>query len=152
MVILSWVMVGVLLILLAYYSARMTRDDEGSRYDMGLAILDFGHAFPNEAIRSLHFTEDGKAVFVRLFDGKAGFMRKVSSHYACRLVSPGSVRVSPLDNGRGFGVEFTDDPPYSGEFEFATTREAAEVSLWLLGNYIGPEDRPDFPPLPMQHA
>lgn len=151
MEILSWAMIGVLVILLAFYSSRMTRNDDGSKYDIGLAILDFGRAFPKEAIRSLHFTADGEAVFVRLFDNKAGFMRKVKNHYSCRLIVPGAVRVQALENGRGFSVEFIDEPRYSGRFEFASTREAAEVSLWLLENYVHPQDRPDHA-LPVQRA
>lgn len=147
----SWAFIGGLLILLTYYSSHMTSNEEGAKYDVGLAILDFGRAFPNEAIRSLHFTTDGNAVFVRLFDNRTGFMRKVKNHHACRMIEPGSVRVEPLDNGRGFTVAFTDQPPFSGRFEFASTREAAEVSLWLLENYIAPEDRAE-PSLPVQRA
>lgn len=148
---LGWGIIGFLVILLAFYSSHMTRDDSGAKYDIGLAILDFGRAFPNEAIRSLHFTTEGEAVFVRLFDDKTGFMRKVKNHYACRMVEPGKVRVQPLANGRGFAVDFTDEPPYSGRFEFTSTREAAEVSLWLLGNYVRPEDRLDHA-LPLRQA
>lgn len=151
MAILSWAVVAGLIILLAFISARMARTDSSERHDIGLAILDFGRAFPNEAIRSLHFTEDGAAVFVRLFDNKTGFMRKVKGHYACRVVEPGKVRVQALDHGRGLAVEFTDDPPYSGQFEFTSTRETAEVSLWLLGNYVHPLDTADHA-LPLRQA
>lgn len=143
MAILSWAVVAGLIILLAFISARMARTDSSERHDIGLAILDFGRAFPNEAIRSLHFTEDGAAVFVRLFDNKTGFMRKVKGHYACRIVEPGRVHVQALDHGRGLAVEFTDEPPYRGQFEFISSREAAEVSLWLLGNYVHPVDLVD---------
>ncbi|MCX8997578.1 hypothetical protein NOF55_10710 [Rhizobiaceae bacterium BDR2-2] len=145
--ILSWSIIGVLLILLAFYSSRLAHNDDEGKNDIGLALLDFGRAFPNEAIRSLHFTNEGAAVFVRLFDNRAGFMRKVrGGHYACRLIAPGAVRVQPLENGRGFAVDFTDDPPYSGTFEFASAPEAAEVSLWLLENYVHPEDREEPAP------
>lgn len=150
--ILSWAMIGVLVVILAFYSSHMTRGDDGSKYDIGLAILDFGRAFPNEAIRSLHFTLEGEAVFVRLFDDRTGFMRKIKGHYACRLVKPGQVRVQALANGRGFKVDFSDEPPYSANFEFASTREAAEVSLWLLENYVKPEDKAADLVLPAQQA
>lgn len=143
MVYLSWAFVCALVVLLAWYSSRMTGDRDGAQHDIGLAIVDFGRAFPNEAIRSLHFTADGRAVFVRLFDNKAGFMRRIGGHFACRLIIPGAVSVDALASGRGFQVSFSDEPRYSGSFEFASTREAAEVGLWLLGNYVSPGNRDD---------
>lgn len=134
-------MVGAIVLLLAYYTTRMTSNDDGSKYDVGVAIMDFGRAFPNEAIRSLHFSADGQGVFVRLYDNRAGFMRKVrGGHYACRLIEPGCVRVQPLETGRGFTIEFVNEPVFSASYEFASTREAAEVSLWLLDNYVRPQD------------
>ena len=153
MVYLSWAMVGGLVLLLAFYTSRLNSNREsGSQHDIGLAIIDFGRAFPGEAIRSLHFTADGKAVFVRLFDDKAGFMRRIGGHFGCRMIEPGAMRVDALAHGRGFAVEFTNDPPYRGEFEFASTREAAEVGIWLLGNYVHPDDKPEDVLPPVQQA
>eukprot|EP01035_Chromulina_nebulosa_P053018 gene53018-72389_t len=103
--------------------------EEGA-HDAGLAIIDFGHAFPNEAIRNLHITADGGAVFVRLHDNKAGFMRHLRNHYACHLIEPGTVRVRDVPSGRGFEIEFLDAPFHNGKYMFATAADAAEVSLW----------------------
>jgi hypothetical protein len=137
----TWAILIAIVIALAYYSTRLARNrDEDGLHDTGLAILEFGRAFPQEAIRSLHSTVDGKAVFVRLHDNKAGFMRNMRSHYACHLIEPGGVRVRGLPNGRSFFIEFLDAPSHNGEFTFATAADAAEVSLWLLGNYVGPAD------------
>lgn len=138
----TWIVILALVALFAYYSTRIAkRTNEDSLHDTGLALLEFGRAFPNEAIRSLHTTEDGNAVFVRLHDNKAGFMRNMRSHYACHLIEPGTVRVRDLRNGRGFAIEFLDAPFHNGEFTFASPLEAAEVSLWLLGNYVSTAER-----------
>ncbi|MGK6313552.1 hypothetical protein [Neorhizobium sp. DT-125] len=137
-----WSIILGLLVVLAYYVTRLAgKDQEGNRHDTGLAILEFGRAFPEEAIRSLHATADGEAIFVRLHDNKAGFMRGHRNHYACHLIEPGRVRVMPLPNARGFAVEFLDAPSQNGTFVFATEKEAAEVSLWLLDNYVNVADR-----------
>jgi hypothetical protein len=137
-----WVFVVGVVIALAYYVTRIARAEEADgRQDTGLAILEFGRAFPHEAIRSLHATADGSAIFVRLHDGKAGFMRNHRAHYACSLIKPGRVRVTPLPNSKGFAAEFLDSPHQNGTFVFDSEKEAAEVSLWLLDNYVSVEDR-----------
>ena len=136
----TWGIVSALILALAYFSSRMVRQEDEGFQDAGLAILEFGRAFPQEAIRSLHATSDGKAVFVRLHDNKAGFMRSMRNHFACHLIEPGTVRVQPLPTGKGFAVEFLDAPFHNGEFTFANSAIAAEVSLWLLGNYVGHAD------------
>ena len=150
--ILSWAFIGFLLMVLAYYSSRVTADEDNSSFDMGAALIDFNRAFPNEPIRSLHFTVDGSAAFIRTFDNRAGFMRRIKGHFACRMIEPGHFFVEALPNGRGFKMEFTNLPPYRGVFEFGSAREAAEVSLWLLDNYIHPEDRMDGSASPLQSA
>ncbi|MGX5666123.1 hypothetical protein G6N76_11360 [Rhizobium daejeonense] len=142
----TWTLIFVLVAVFAYYSTRMTkRVAEDNLHDTGLAIMEFGRAFPKEAIRNLHATADGKVVFVRLHDNKAGFMRSLRGHYACHLIEAGTVRVRDLSNGRGIAIEFLDAPFHNGEFTFSSPAEAAEVSLWLLGNYVAPAGR-DTPP------
>lgn len=137
----AWTVIILIVLLLAWYSTRMSKQsDDDDVHDTGLAILEFGRAFPNEAIRALHGTADGGAVFVRLHDNKAGFLRHMRNHYACHLIEPGTVRVRPLAKDTGFAVEFLDAPFHNGEFIFATPQQAAEVSLWLLGNYVAPSD------------
>ncbi|MDO1585115.1 hypothetical protein [Rhizobium oryzicola] len=133
----TWLIIFLLVVVIGYYISRMAKDqEEGARHDTGLAILEFGRAFPNEAIRSLHETADGSAIFVRLHDNKAGIMRNHRAHYACHLIEPGRVRVQPLPNGRSFSAEFLDSPTQNGNFVFSSEQEAAEVLLWLLGNYV----------------
>ncbi|WP_245480399.1 hypothetical protein [Neorhizobium sp. NCHU2750] len=122
--------------MLVFYIRRIGRKNaEQDRHDVGTAILEFGRAFPGEAIRSLHITANGNAVFVRLHENKTGFMRNRNNHYACNLVQPGRVRLVPHADAKGFSAEFLDAPIQNGDFVFASEREAAEVSLWLLDNY-----------------
>ncbi|NTJ42174.1 hypothetical protein G6L28_06110 [Agrobacterium larrymoorei] len=132
-----WIIILIPLCVFAYYVWRMRKDTEDDeRRDTGQAIIDFSRAFPNEAIRSLHMTADGKTVFVRLHDNKAGFMRNMGKHHACMLLDPERIRVEHLETGDGFVVTFEDSPKYSGAYRFKTAGEAAEVSLWLLGSYL----------------
>lgn len=142
-VLITWALIFAFVGAVAYYATRKSSEDtEGTGLsDTGLGILEFGRAFPNEAIRSLHHTSDGKAIFVRLHDNKAGFMRSMGNHYACHLIEAGSVRVRPIAGANGFAVEFLDSPSHNGEFFFTDPAEAAEVSLWLLGNYVSSGDR-----------
>ena len=132
-----WGLVVALVIFFAFLTTRMaSRETDESLRDMGNAILEFGRAFPNEAIRQLHATADGNAVFVRLHDNKAGFMRNMGSHYVCLMIDPERIRVESLESGDGFVVTFFDTPKYSGSYRFKSAGEAAEVSLWLLGSYL----------------
>lgn len=138
----GWAVTLGLVAVVGYLATRFQREDtDAPGTDAGLALLEFGRAFPNEAVRSLHVTADGKAVFVRLHDNKAGFMRNMGNHYACHLIEPGRVRVRPIDKAAGFAVDFLDAPYHNGNFTFPTAAEAAEVSLWLLGNYVGAADQ-----------
>lgn len=131
-----WMTIVALILALVFYISRIARrNDEQGRYDLGTAILEFGRAFPDEAIRSLHGTKDGD-VFVRLDNDKTGFMRNRRNHYACHLIQPGRVRIIPLPDAKGFSAEFLDAPTLNGEFLFVNEKEAAEVSLWLLDNYV----------------
>ena len=141
-----WGLVVALVIFFAFLTTRMaSRETDESLRDMGNAILEFGRAFPNEAIRQLHATADGNAVFVRLHDNKAGFMRNLRGHFSCHLIEPGTVRVRPLDNSLGLAIEFLDAPGQNGSYTFAQPQEAAEVSLWLLGNYVSAGDLSALP-------
>ncbi len=130
-----WVILVCAVVFLAFWATRLAaRQDEDGLHDMGVALMEFGRAFPNEAIRDLHATTDGNVVFVRLHDNKAGFMRSMRGHYACHLIEPGIARVNPLPNGKGLEITFNDMPAHSGKFEFKSVGDAAEVSLWLLGS------------------
>jgi len=130
-----------LILILVFYIRRIARkNDEQGSHDVGTAILEFGRAFPEEAIRSLHGTKDGD-VFVRLHNDKTGFMRNRRNHYACHLIQPGRVRIVPMPDAKGFSAEFLDAPTLNGEFVFVNEKEAAEVSLWLLDNYVSAAGR-----------
>lgn len=132
-----WIVILVPLACLGMYFWRMKRDaDDDDGADTGQAIIDFSRAFPTEAIRSLHMTVDGTAVFVRLHDNKAGFMRNMGKHHACMLLDPERLHIEHLETGDGFVVTFADAPKYSGAYRFKSAGEAAEVSLWLLGSYL----------------
>ncbi|MDK1388170.1 hypothetical protein QN224_22425 [Sinorhizobium sp. 8-89] len=114
-------------------NARAERDFDNP--DAGSAMVEFGRAFPDEAIRALHSTVDRKAIFLRLHDGKAGFIQSHGTHYVCHVIHPGKVRVNTSDSGRGLIVHFPDFAYLDNTFEFRTAAEAAEVSVWLLGSF-----------------
>ncbi len=142
MSIIVWSVIFALVILVAFIATRMaSQNEEDGLHDTGLAIIEFNRAFPNEAIRQLQATADGQAVFVRLHDNKAGFMRNMQRHFSCHLIEPGRVRVLSSETGRGLNVQFLDAPHHSGTFEFSSPKEASEVSLWLLGNYVADPDK-----------
>ncbi len=113
---------------------RAARD--ASEADTGLAILDFGRAYPEEAIRSIHMTEDEGAYFLRLHDGKAGFMQAHGAHYLCHLLGPGSVQVSPGPDDRSIRAHFPDFAYLDGIYRFRSEADAAEVSLLLLETLV----------------
>ncbi len=137
-----WGVIFAVVIAVAFLAVRMSaRNEEEGLQDTGLAIIEFNRAFPAEAIRALQATANGQAVFVRLHDNKAGFMRSMQRHYACHVIEPGRVRVRGSETGKGLVIEFLDVPHHNGTFEFASAREASEVSLWLLGNYVAEPDR-----------
>lgn len=136
-----WCVIFGLLMYFAYLATRLVaQNKDESLEDAGLAILEFGRAYPTEAIRQMQKTADNHMVFVRLHDNKAGFMRTMNRHFACHLIQPGRVRVKDSGSGRGLTIDFLDAPHHNGTFEFATAAEAAEVSLWLLGNYVSDEN------------
>ncbi|WHO71715.1 hypothetical protein [Rhizobium sp. BT03] len=143
--IIVWFVLFAIVIFFAFVVTRMAaQNKEDGLHDTGLAIIEFGRAFPNEAIRQLQATDNGQAIFVRLHDNKAGFMRNMSRHFACHLIEPGRVRVVSSQTGRGLVIDFLDAPHHSGDFEFASAKESSEVALWLLGNYIAEPDK-DLP-------
>ncbi|KQV83674.1 hypothetical protein [Rhizobium sp. Root1220] len=146
MSIIVWCVIFAVVIAIAFAATRMAaQNKEEGLHDTGLAIIEFNRAFPNEAIRQLQATANGLAVFVRLHDNKAGFMRSLQRHYACHVIQPGRVRVLSSQTGKGLSIEFLDAPHHNGAFEFTSAREASEVSLWLLGNYIAEPDK-ELPP------
>ncbi len=133
----GWPIVIICIVLAGFFYMRMKARAESDRHepDAGVAILDFGRAFPEEAIRAIHATADEKAYFVRLHDGKAGFMAAHGTHFVCHLIEAGKVNVSNAESGRGLKVHFSDFSYLDGVYEFVSPQIAAEVSLWLLGSF-----------------
>jgi hypothetical protein len=133
-----WTVTVACLLLAGLIFRQAFRRDEGQELageDAGLAILEFGRAFPDEAIREMIPTTNGKAVFLRLHDGKAGCMHAHGHHYTCHLIEPGTVRVASQGDRR-LAVTFANAAFEGGVFEFRDERQAAEVSLWLLGSFV----------------
>lgn len=122
---------------LAFAANRLGEKNDAVGFkDTGLAILEFGRAYPYEAIRALHATADGQMVFVRLHDNKSGFMRSMRGHYACHLIEPGSAQATAMPDSLSLTITFFDAPQHNGTFRFSSVEDAAEVSLWLLGNFV----------------
>ena len=132
-----WPIVILCILLAGIFYMRMKEraDSDREEPDTGSAILDFGRAFPEEAIRAIHATADEKAYFVRLHDGKAGFMAAHGNHFVCHLIEAGKVNVSDAPSGSGLCVHFADFAYLDGVYEFISPAVAAEVSLWLLGSF-----------------
>lgn len=132
-----WPILIMCVLLAAIFYTRMKARAEKDRRepDAGLAIMDFGRAFPDEAIRAIHATADEKAYFVRLHDGKAGFMAAHGTHFVCHLIEAGKVNTGNAPSGRGLTVHFADFAYLDGTYEFSSPEIAAEVSLWLLGSF-----------------
>ncbi|QRM55378.1 hypothetical protein [Sinorhizobium sp. BG8] len=133
-----WLVIVFALLLAAYLYQRHLRGKAETPLDeeTGLAIIQFGQAFPNEAIREVATTVDQRHVFLRLHDGKAGHMHVHGHHFGCHLIEPGTVRATPEPSGKALKIEFEEYPTENGLFEFRTVAEAAEVSLWLLGSFM----------------
>lgn len=109
-------------------------DAAEERFDAGLAILEFGRAYPDEAIRQVLMSADGEMVFLRLWTGRTGLMRRIGKRDFCHLVDPADVRVSSDASGKSLTITFPALKQMSGTFEFRSEKEAAEVGLWLLGS------------------
>lgn len=132
-----WTITALCLLLAGLIFRQSFRRDEkaDAAEDTGLAILEFGRAFPDEAIRQVIATADGRTVFLRLHDGKAGCMHAHGHHFACHLIEPGTVRVESRGNAR-LAIAFANDAFEGGTFTFRSEGDAAEVSLWLLGSFL----------------
>ncbi len=108
---------------------------QGAALMTGRASEDGARAYPGEAIRSVTMTRDGDASFLRLADGKTGFMQSMGRHHVARLILPGEVSVAPLDDEPGLHIEFHESTLKGGNYVFERAEAAAEVSLWLCGSF-----------------
>lgn len=127
------VAIGVMLVVGAVHYTGGSRQKDTR--DHGEAIMEFARAYPGEAIRAVTMTADGKASFFRLADGKTGFLQAMGHHFVARLINPGAVSVEMLDTAPGLKILFDDSTLRGGDYVFATTEDAAEVSLWLCGSF-----------------
>lgn len=135
MVLVFWiVLLSVFLGFFSWATNLLKTEAEGERFDAGLAILEFGRAYPDEAIRQVLMSSDGDMVFLRLWTGRTGLMRRVGNRELCYLVNPADVRVSLQPDGKTLEILFPNMKHMSGTFPFRSEREAAEVGLWLLGS------------------
>lgn len=127
------VVIGIGLVVAAVHYSGGSR--QAAERDTGGAILEFGRAFPTEAIRSVILTADGNAAFLRLADDRTGFLQSMGKHYVARIIDPGQITASPLPSGLGMKILFRESTLKGGDYRFRTAQEAAEVSLWLVGSY-----------------
>jgi hypothetical protein len=128
------VLLSVFLGFFLWATNLLKNDADGERFDAGLAILEFGRAYPDEAIRHVLMSSDGDMVFLRLWTGRTGLMRRVGNRELCHLVDPESVRVSAGGDGKSLTITFPASKAMSGTYAFRSEKEAAEVGLWLLGS------------------
>jgi hypothetical protein len=141
MVVLLWSSIIVAFLAFFFWATNMVKQgNDSERFDAGLAIVEFGRVYPNEAIRNVIISADGEMVFLRLWTGRIGCMRRNGSRFLCNIIDPATVRVTPTPNGSGLVVDFPGLKALSGEFPLRSAREAAEVSLWLLGSLAAKED------------
>jgi predicted RNA binding protein with dsRBD fold (UPF0201 family) len=118
-----------------YWATGFVRQSEADeRFDAGLAVLEFARAYPNEAIRNLVMTSDGEMVFLRLWTGGAGCMRRISNRYLCSLIDAERVTLSATSDPKTISIAFHDHAALTGVYSFKSEKDAAEVSLWLLGS------------------
>jgi hypothetical protein len=145
MVLVFWIVVLSVFFGFFFWATNLLKTEaEGERFDAGLAILEFGRAYPDEAIRQVLMSSDGDMVFLRLWTGRTGLMRRVGNRDLCHLVNPADVRVSLQPDGKSLEILFPNMRHMSGTFQFRSEREAAEVGLWLLGS-VALSIPPEFP-------
>jgi hypothetical protein len=124
--------VAALVVLVLVY--RRLHGGEGSIAidDAGAAIVAFGKAYPALPIRDVVLTEEREAAFLRLADGRVGFVQAEGRHLLARLLAGGTVRAHESADERTLKVDFREVARARDRFTFATATDAAEVSLWLV--------------------
>jgi hypothetical protein len=134
MTLVFWIIVLSAFLGFFFWATNLLKTEaDGERFDAGLAILEFGRAYPDEAIRQVLMSSDGEMVFLRLWTGRTGLMRRIGNREYCHLVDPADVRVSEA-GGKSLTITFPALKQMSGTFTFRSEKEAAEVGLWLLGS------------------
>ena len=137
MVAVIWTIVaGLILIFFRWANRQIAAEQAADRFDAGLAIIEFGRAYPDQAIREVVVSADGGMIFLRLWDGRAGCMKPVGNRYHCHIVEAGRVHVHETEDPLALTVDFPGTSMHGGTFLFRTAREASEVALWLLGSFV----------------
>jgi hypothetical protein len=135
MTLLFWIIVLSVFLGFFFWATNLLRvEADAERFDAGLAIIEFGRAYPDEAIRQVLMSIDGEMVFLRLWTGRTGLMRRIGNRTYCHLVDPADVRVSSEPDGASLSISFPSMKSMSGRFTLRSEKEAAEVGLWLLGS------------------
>lgn len=111
------------------------RRDDGLVRDPGEALVEFGNAYPKEAIRGALMDKSGKTTFMRLADGKTGLTQVVGNAWIVRIIEPNEIEVDLTESGDGLILKFEDDSMIGGEYQFASQEDAAEVSMWICGSF-----------------
>lgn len=103
--------------------------------DPGESIVEFGNAFPDEAVRSVRMDKQGLTTFMRLADGRTGLTQIIGTTYVVRMIQPGEIGVSLTEDGQGLILNFEKGSAIGGVYEFNEPEDAAEVSLWICGSF-----------------
>ncbi|MCY6380596.1 hypothetical protein [Hoeflea prorocentri] len=136
----SWPLVAIIVVgvgILFYLRwRRLAEEANRSDDDTGAVILAFSRAYPDIAVRDVITTSDGHSSFLRLADGRVGFVEHASLHMAARLLEPRTLEVGDPSGEQIINVKFPGEAGSDGHFEFSNATEAAEVSLWLCGGFL----------------
>lgn len=109
--------------------------------DTGSIIVEFSRAYPTHPIREILHTEDNGSAFLRIADGSVGLVQVSGNHTLATLLDPGSILVESAENDRTIRLHFSRTNIRDGAFTFASVADAAEVSLWLCGNFVPPDEK-----------
>jgi hypothetical protein len=125
-----------------YYISKVSVRDTG--IETGQAILRFGKVFPMEAIREVIMTENGDSFFLRLHGNRTGCILAYQKYAVCKILEAGSVKVRSGPTDASLSIEFDQDSIMDSVFTFRSPKDAAEVSLWLLGGFVSVSQLPEM--------
>lgn len=131
----AFILIGVVVALGIMVLKIIRNPDDIDLHDPGGALIEFGTAYPDEAVRAILMDKRGLTTFMRLADGKTGLAQALGNTYVIRLIMPGEVGVNMSSDGCGLILQFEDDSMIGGEYRFASTQDAAEVSMWICGSF-----------------
>lgn len=136
--ILSLTVLAGVFVVLYLRSSRLRNVGQETEEDTGSIIVAFSRAYPTNPIREILQTEDRENAFLRTADGAVGLVQVSNSYRLATLIEPGSILVESAENDRAIRLRFSRDKIRDGTFTFCTIEDAAEVSLWLCGNFVPP--------------